>query len=67
MLVWDEYCAAECPGCGGTVVVGILSLVATCRYDGLYYVSVSGPDWERGWYSSAAAFRHGAGKIQEAG
>lgn len=56
MLVWSDQSISECPGCGATVAVGIMSLVATCKYDGYYYVDV---DQWRGWYSSRAAFERG--------
>ena len=59
-LVWDETAISECPGCGCTVVVGIMSLSATCRYCGFYYVMCE--DW-RGWYSSRLAFAMGARRI----
>jgi hypothetical protein len=62
-LVWSDNSISECPGCGATVVVGILSLAATCRIDGYYYVDV---DQERGWYSSREAYAVGAEPLKPA-
>lgn len=59
-MVWSDTSICECPGCGATVVVGIMSLCATCRACGLYYVDV--PGW-RGWYWSRAAYESGAPAI----
>lgn len=59
-LIWSDTGVSECPGCGCTVVVGIMSLCATCRYCGCYYVDVEG--W-RGWYSSRAAYCEGRDRI----
>lgn len=56
-LVWSETSISECPGCGGTVVVGIMSLCATCRTCGMYYVDT---ETHRGWYFSRAAYENGA-------
>ena len=58
-LVWSAEGVAECPGCGGTVVVGIMSLCAVCPYDGFYYVPWDGTGYRSGWYSSGTAFRRG--------
>lgn len=60
MMVWSEDSVSECPGCGATVAVGIMSLAATCKVDGYYYVDVE--PW-RGWYLSRAAFEAGAERI----
>jgi hypothetical protein len=54
-LVWSDSSISECPGCGATVVVGIMSLCATCAC-GMYYVDADG--W-RGWYYSPAHFAGG--------
>lgn len=47
-LVWSDTSVSECPACGATVAVGIMSLAATCKC-GMYYVDV---DRWRGWYFS---------------
>jgi hypothetical protein len=52
-LVWDTL---ECPNCGATVPLGVMSLTAACEIDGFYYVDV---DQYRGWYSSRAAYERG--------
>lgn len=57
MLIWSSTGVSECPGCGATVVVGIMSLAATCRICGMYYVDI---DSYRGWYSSQKAFQEKA-------
>jgi hypothetical protein len=55
-LIWSDDGLKECPGCGATVGVGIMSLAATCPIDGYYYVDlVEG----RGWYSSREAYGRG--------
>ena len=59
-LIWSDTSISECPGCGATVVVGIMSLCATCPYDGFYYVDVNET---RGWYSSREAYRDGEPKL----
>lgn len=59
-MIWSRNSVSECPGCGGTVVVGIMSLCATCPYDGYYYADVTG---ERGWYASRDAYKRGDGRI----
>lgn len=46
----------ECPGCGATVSVGVMSLSVTCKIDGYYYADV---DPGRGWYSSRDAYQRG--------
>jgi hypothetical protein len=56
MMVWSEDSVSECPSCGATIAVGIMSLCATCPYDGFYYVDVNE---YRGWYSSKAAYENG--------
>jgi hypothetical protein len=60
ILVWSDTSISECPGCGATVVVGIMALAATCRYDGFYYADVAEC---RGWYSSQNAFTRGDPKL----
>jgi len=62
-MIWSDTSISECPACGGTVVVGIASLCATCPYDGLYYVDCDGRNWQRGWYLSKAAFDRGDRKV----
>ena len=47
---------AECPGCGATCAIGIMSLACTCKYCGLYYADVNA---SRGWYSSREAYEKG--------
>jgi hypothetical protein len=66
ILVWDDASISECPGCGGTVAVGIMSLCASCDYCGFYYVpgyalaSKFKPEDRRNcWYSSRQAFERG--------
>lgn len=58
ILTWNN--PTECPGCGATIVVGIMSLSATCCYCDFYYADV--PKW-RGWYSSRAAYKRGDERI----
>lgn len=60
-MVWSEQSISECPGCGATVVVGIMSLAATCRIDGFYYVDLD--EW-RGWYTSRAAYERGDAPVK---
>jgi hypothetical protein len=52
-MIWSNESISECPGCGATVAVGIMSLCATCPNDGYYYVDINE---HRGWYSSRDAF-----------
>lgn len=59
-LVWSETSISECPGCGATAVVGIMSLCATCKFCGCYYVDID--EW-RGWYSSREAYERGDVRI----
>lgn len=59
-LVWSDTSISECPGCGATAIVGIMSLSTVCRYCGLYYVDVPK---HRGWYSSRQAYAAGAPAI----
>ena len=61
MMVWSEDSISECPGCGATVAVGIMSLAATCKIDGYYYVDIPG---RRGWYSSREAYERGDNTIK---
>jgi len=58
--VWSEDSVSECPGCGATVGVGIMSLCATCKYCGMYYVE---PERWRGWYFSREHFESGGERI----
>jgi hypothetical protein len=57
-MTWDVH---ECPGCGATVGVGLMSLAVTCKIDGFYYADVAP---HRGWYSSREAYERGDGPIQ---
>jgi hypothetical protein len=57
MMVWSADSVNECPGCGATVAVGIMSLSATCKIDGFYFADIVGA--RRGWYSSRAAYERG--------
>lgn len=59
-LVWNDTGICECPGCGATVIVGIMSLCATCKTCGLFYADVPG---HRGWYFSRISYARGAPKI----
>lgn len=52
ILVWS---VSECPSCGATVPVGIMSLAATCAC-GMYYVDI---DSGRGWYFSRQHYERG--------
>ena len=61
MMVWSEKSISECPGCGATVAVGIMSLVATCKVDGYVYVDI---DERRGWYSSYEAYARGDAPVR---
>jgi hypothetical protein len=56
ILVWSETSISECPGCGATIAVGIMSLCATCRFCGMFYVDI---DEGRGWYFSPKHYRRG--------
>jgi len=47
-LVWSDSSISGCPSCGATVVVGIMSLCATCAC-GMFYVDTAEG---RGWYFS---------------
>ncbi len=60
MLIWSDNSVTECPGCGKTIIVGIMSLCATCPYDGFFYVDTSS---SRGWYSSQQAYYRGDGAL----
>jgi hypothetical protein len=60
VIVWSDTSTSECPGCGATVVVAIMSLSATCPIDGYYYVDTRE---YRGWYSSCAAFERGDQRV----
>ena len=55
-MIWSDTSITECPGCGATVGVGIMSLAATCKIDGFYYVDTI---YGRGWYSSRQAYERG--------
>lgn len=55
-IAWNEKSISECPGCGATVAVGIMSLAATCKADGYYYADI---DESRGWYTSRDAYERG--------
>jgi len=59
-LIWSDTSIAECPGCGATVIVGIMALTATCRYDGYYYVDV---EKYRGWYMSRESYQSGGQQL----
>ena len=59
-MVWADTSISECPGCGCTVAVGIMSLSATCPIDGYYYVDVTEG---RGWYSSRETYERGAAPV----
>lgn len=59
-LVWSEKSVSECPGCGATVAVGIMSLSATCKVDGYYYADIDGA---RGWYMSRESYERGDSPI----
>ncbi len=58
-LVWSDTSISECPACGKTNVVGIMSLASTCGC-GFYYVDTSD---HRGWYSSREAYERGDPRI----
>lgn len=60
-MAWDYSSISECPGCGATVTVGIMSLCATCKIDGYYYVDCRP---HSGWYYSREHFVSGGAKIQ---
>jgi hypothetical protein len=69
MTVWSEQSVSECPGCGATVAVGIMSLAATCKIDGYYYVDIDHIRHKnglrrRGWYSSREAYERGAEPVR---
>jgi hypothetical protein len=55
ILVWSDASVSECPGCGATVAVGIMSLAATCAC-GMYYVDIHEG---RGWYFSQRHYARG--------
>ena len=54
-LMWDDTSISECPSCGATAHVGIMSLSATCAC-GMYYADVTG---RRGWYFSRECYEKG--------
>jgi hypothetical protein len=58
-LVWSEDSISECPGCGATVTVGIMSLSATCAC-GMYYVDAAEG---RGWYYSRDHYARGGAPL----
>jgi hypothetical protein len=64
MMAWSEQSVSECPGCGATVAVGIMSLAAVCRIDGYYYVDIEA--W-RGWYSSRIPAETAVPQTEEGG
>jgi hypothetical protein len=59
MMTWSDTSTSECPACGATVRVGIMSLATMCAC-GLYYVDAD--EW-RGWYYSVAHFMRGGAPI----
>lgn len=61
-MAWSDTSVSECPGCGKTVMVGILSLCATCPIDGYYYADI---DQWRGWYTSREAYERGDPPVKE--
>jgi hypothetical protein len=54
-LVWGDRSISECPGCGKTIVVGIMSLCATCPC-GMFYMDC---EPHTGWYYSNQHFLRG--------
>lgn len=58
-LIWSDSSIAECPSCGATVRVGIMSLATSCSC-GMYYVDINDG---RGWYNSREAYERGDEKI----
>ena len=62
MMVYHEKSISECPGCGCTCVVGIMSLCVTCKIDGYYYVDLD--DEVRGWYTSKDAYARGDAPVR---
>jgi hypothetical protein len=59
-MVWSDTSVSECPGCGATVAVGVMSLCATCAC-GFYYVDA--PKW-RGWYFSREHYENGGEPVK---
>ena len=45
-LVWE---ATECPSCGATVSVGLMSLAATCACGIVYVAAGRDPGWYYSW------------------
>jgi len=61
-MIWDTSSVSECPGCGATLAVGIMSLCATCRFCGMYYVDCRP---HTGWYYSRQHFLGGGEPVEE--
>jgi hypothetical protein len=57
--IWSDTSTSECPACGATVYVGLMSLATVCAC-GLYYVDTD--EW-RGWYYSVEYFMRGGAPI----
>lgn len=57
-LVWDTH---ECPSCGATVPIRVMSLAATCACGMVYVDSLDGRGWYFSWphYVSGAAPQRG--------
>jgi Zn finger protein HypA/HybF involved in hydrogenase expression len=53
MLIWNTK---ECPGCGKTVEIKIMSLVAVCPICAMFYADVENG---RGWYYSRQNYLRG--------
>ncbi len=58
-MTWNG--PTECPGCGATIGVGIMSLSATCKFDGFYFVDIAECG---GWYTSQDAYMRGDAAIR---
>jgi hypothetical protein len=58
-MIWSDTSVSECPSCGATVVVGIMSLCATCTC-GMFYADVAN---FRGWYFSRDHYERGEGPL----
>ncbi len=58
-MIWHDSSISECPSCGKTAIVGIMSLAKTCDC-GFYYVDINEG---RGWYSSREAYERGEASL----
>jgi hypothetical protein len=60
MMSYPVWCVAICPICHRDVLIGLMSLAATCVC-GAYYVDI---EIDRGWYVSQQAYERGGARIE---